>query len=239
MITSLIFNKCDSVKDFGLYLTERPSIPLTLEDSESITIDGRSGTLTRSLGTYKDKTIPCKFRVISKENFYRNLDRIIEWFNYIEDNNLIFSFDEERIYKVKKVNCSDNITQQLDLYGDFEAKFICEPFKYQVNEDFITLTNNSTIYNVGNVYSEPYYKVYGTGNLTLTINDNTIFLNNINGYIELDVLKGLAYKDIYNYNYMDSTNGEFKDLQLQRGKNTINLSSNVTKIEVKPRWRFL
>ncbi|MBK1809339.1 phage tail family protein [Clostridium sp. YIM B02505] len=240
MPNSLYFNNKDSYEDLDLLFSETPHMPFTIEDVENVPIDIRNGTVTRKLGAYKDKSINVKFKLkTDNNNYYSKIDEIIEWLNIIGDSSLIFSFNSDKKFIVKSINEVSDIQRQVAWDGEFELTFICEPFKYPLLEDNITLITISSIYNIGNVYSEPYFKVYCTGNLILTINGNSITLNNISGYIELDVLKGLVYKDIYNYSYMDSTNGKFENLRLKRGKNIINLSNNITKVEIKIRIRYL
>ena len=234
--TSIIFNYRNSIEDFGLYLAESPSIPLSIEETESIVVEGRSGTLTRKLGTYKDKKIKCKFRLLSKEDFTRKVDRIIEWLNIIENSDLIFGFDYEVKYKVKVVNCSEDIQKQLNFYGDFDVEFICDPFKYFVYEENIRLTSkNFSLYSQGTVKSEPYIKIIGNGNLTLSVNGKTTIINNVSEYIELDSMYFLCKKGLTNE--MLKMNGDFPIFEV--GNNSIEITGNVTSVEINMRTRFL
>ncbi|WP_286909619.1 distal tail protein Dit [Clostridium sp. UBA1652] len=234
--TSIIFNNRDSVEDFGLYLAESPSIPLSIEETESIVVEGRSGTLTRKLGTYKDKKIRCKFRLLSKEDFTRKVDRIIEWLNIIEDSDLIFEFDNEVKYKVKVVNCSEDIQKQLNFYGDFDVEFVCDPFKYPIYNDIITTNQKNTVlYNNGTYKSEPYIKMIGSGNITISVNGKTTIINNVSEYIELDSMYFLCKKGLTNE--MLKMNGDFPIFEV--GNNTISITGNVTSVEINMRTRFL
>lgn len=238
MVNSLYFNGKNSYEDLDLLFVETPSITLSTEEVENISIDGRSGTLTRKLGTYKDKVIPIKFRLNTKDELYYNrIQEIEEWLNVIEDKTMIFSFFNDRKLIVKSIQATD-IKRQLEWYGDFEVTFTYEPFSFPISEDdFITTSKSFQLYNWGSVYSEPYYKVYGTGNITIKVNDNTISITNISGYIELDSHLGLCWRDIYNY--MNNMSGKFENLHLQKGKNTVEITGNVSKIEIKMRTRYL
>ncbi|WP_238902667.1 distal tail protein Dit [Clostridium sp. YIM B02506] len=236
MVTSVFFNNKDSVLDFECYLSKRPAIPLTIEDVENIKVEGRSGTLTRRLGTYQDKIIRCNFVLLSKKDFARKVDSIAEWLNNIEDNSLIFSFDRDRIYKVKSIAISDNIEEELDYYGSFEVTFVCEPFKYPIYEPTMILESfPTTIYNNGSIYTDPYLKIYASGNITLTTNDDTITINNVNEYVELDSTFFLCKKG--STNMMNNKNGGFP--QLQKGENTIGVTGSVSKIEIDIRTCYL
>jgi predicted phage tail component-like protein len=237
MVTSIYFNNKDSFMDMDCYLSERPAIPITIEDTEIKPVDMRAlGGLTYKLGSYQEKIIKCNFVLVSPTDFERKVDKIVEWLNIIEDNSLIFSFDKDRVYKVKKVTTSDDVKKEIDYYGSFETTFICEPFKYPLYEPTMTLESfPATIYNNGSICTDPYLKIYANGNITLTTNDDTITINNVNEYVELDSTFFLCKKD--STNMMNNKNGGFP--QLQKGENIIEVTGSVTKIEIDIRTRYL
>lgn len=237
MVNSLYFNNKDSWKDLDLLFVETPSIPISLENVENIEVDGRNGTLTRRLGTYGDKIINIKFRLnTNDELYYSRIQEIEEWLNILDDKNLIFSFYDDKKFIVKSIECTD-IQRQLEWYGDFDVKFTCESFHYPLYEDnFETTDKIFKVYNIGNVYCEPYYRLTGNGDITIKVNDNFIELTDVNGYIELDSNLYLCWKDIYNY--MNNMTGKFEFLHLQKGENNIEVTGNVSKIEINLRTRY-
>lgn len=236
MIDSIYFNNKNSYKDLDLLLVEASSNPVGTENVELIEVEGRNGTLTRKLGTYKDKIRKIKFRLnTSDEKYYRRIDEIISWLNIIEDNSLVFSYDRERKYKVKVIQCGD-ITRQLQWYGDFEVIFTCEPFKFPIEDDVISTTQKIfTIYNDGNIKSEPYMKIIGSGNITVFVNGQTIILNNVSEYIELDSMFFLCKKGLTNE--MSKMNGKFPIFEI--GENSIEITGNVFSTEINIRTRYL
>ena len=80
--------------------------------------------------------------------------------------------------------------------------------------------------------SEPYMKIYGNGDATLTINDKTIKFNDIDRYIEIDTELMNCFKD--NINQNNRMIGEFP--VLKSGENSVTWSGDITKIEIEPRW---
>ena len=61
----------------------------------------------------------------------------------------------------------------------------------------ITITSNNKSFNgKGTHWSEPIIKVYGSGTINLTINDNQITLKDVVEYITVDSSKKRTYKDL-------------------------------------------
>lgn len=229
---TIIFNGKDSYKDLDILVKEYPSIPLNNEEVEEIRVEGRSGSLTIKKGTFKDIHLDFSLSLINVDNFWERIDLIEEWLEKIEDNKLLYD-RLDRAYVVKRVE-KGNISKEIYVQGEFTVKFICEPFKVPIDEEFEELEGNEFYY-TGNVEGEPCIRIYGQGNLQLIINDETITIRNVNEYVEIDS-KYLICRD---------SNGLSKEIDmignyplLIRGENTINLSSNINKVEILPRTSF-
>lgn len=74
------------------------------------------------------------------------------------------------------------------LYNSFLLQFRVQPFKYSVNAagDALELTAPTTIRNSGTVYSEPIITVFGSGDVTLTINGADFPLYGVEESITID-----------------------------------------------------
>lgn len=135
----------------------------------------------------------------------------------------------------------DGWTYDHDIQGDdvyvFTVKFKVDPFFYhnsgETKKTFIT--QPIKLYNSGTIYSEPYIRINGSGNITLTINSQLITLTDIVDYIEIDSALMVAYKDTLNEGRKMS--GEFPVLDV--GLNNISWTGNVTSVEIKTRVRDL
>ena len=66
-------------------------------------------------------------------------------------------------------------------HRSFAVNFRCSPpFWYQEPDDPVILRNTSNVLvNPGNVYAEPIITVYGTGDITLIVNDTFVELEGI------------------------------------------------------------
>lgn len=212
----------------NLYLENYPSIPISNEEYEEIQVEGRSGNLIINKGTYPDKKIPFTFTVLSPQ-IEIDFERIYEWLTEIEDNRLIFGRND-RCYKVKKV-IFGNIQKEFRTIGEFDVTFLCEPF----TEDFdktvheITTSGFKINYN-GNAPGDTLIKVYGSGNIQLTINSETMQINNVSNYIEIDSeLMQVRNQDKTSKD--DDASGDF--ILLEKGENVISYTGSVTKIVVE------
>lgn len=119
----------------------------------------------------------------------------------------------------------------------FIILFNCKPFKYAVQNNILTFTESeSFITNPGTIESKPIITVYGTGDITLTINEEIIELKDVHSKMILNT----ELQDAYDEN-QESLNtkmiGEF--IKLQPGINKVQWTGNVVKIEILPNWRWL
>jgi predicted phage tail component-like protein len=130
--------------------------------------------------------------------------------------------------------------------GVTELKFIAyDPYFYQVTPSnsthvLTTGTNNIDLTNVGNRASLPKMKIYGSGDVTVSIYVSTTLVSTftatgISGNFEVDTL----YKTIYagSTNKINDMTGSF--LQLPASAYTIRIVGAVTSLELTPRYRWI
>lgn len=233
------FNNVNSYYDLGLKIISRPNAPVPVRDIRFTPLDGRNGAYTEDLGVYKDIEIPVSFNFIDRENLTSSIRRIKHWLiGTILDKKLIFSDDLDYFYKVKQVKIDKEIERKARVLGRFTAIFVCEPFSYlKTGENTITITQPTSIFNEGTFESKPIIKVYGGGNITLTVNNKNVVLTAIDQSVTLDSEIEHAYKDLVvntqNYKML----GDFPILKEEQ--NIITWVGNVTKIEIIPKWRCL
>ena len=212
----------------NLFLEEYPSIPISTEDYEEVEVDGRSGNLIINKGTYPDKKIPFTFTILSPQ-IEVDFERVYEWLTEIEDNRLVFG-REDRCYRVKKV-IFGNIQKEFKSIGEFNVTFLCEPF----TEDLIPITNEITsnnfkIYYSGNAPGDTLIKIYGSGNIQLTINGETMQIKNVSSYVEIDS-RLMQVRNQDKTSKDRDTLGDFT--LLEKGENTISYTGTVTKIVIE------
>ena len=235
----IIYNGKHSYEDFGL-LIDHIILPSINEVIEEIEIEGRNGTLTERKGYYNDRniTIQCslKRKILEDfEQFSLRLEEVMNWLR-VFNKDLILYLNPNRTYKVKNISLGEIETDNAIFYN-FEAIFTCEPFSYILNEEIVKITtNNFNYYYKGTVPGEIKFKIYGTGNIQLTINDEVVQINNVTDNITLDSKLLLCLNS-------DGTN-KSKDMignfpLFEYDLNTISWTGNVTKIELTPRTAFI
>ena len=75
----------------------------------------------------------------------------------------------------------------------------------------------------------------GSGDITLTINSQNIYLYDVVGYVEIDTQDMEYHKDLLPLE--NGMAGDFPFFEL--GNNTISWIGTVTSIEIDGRWRFI
>lgn len=232
----IILNDRSSEEIPGLLIQELPPISKPLLRNQIEEIDGRDGDIVMPLGyaAYdKDVSIGLygKFDV----------DDVIEYFN--SEGRVVFSNEPDKYYKYQILNQID--FERLVRFRTATVTFHVQPFKFANNEKSKTYTsfeNNSiTVRNNGNYYSRPKITVFGTGTINLSLNGNQLFVINLGSQaaqITIDAEQLEAYDEDTNVLMNRSVDGDYDNLRLKVGTNTISWSGSVTKIVINnySRW---
>ena len=195
---------------------------------ETFTVPGRHGNLTTTDSAFETYIRSAEFIVM-------NINRIDEICAHFKGSGwLIFSSEPERKYKARVSNQIEfsYIIQHLKR---FSVEFEVQPFGYDIFEQKLVKTAPFSLFNIGTFESEPIITIFGTGNIILYVNNQNISLKDITEEITLDSEAMNAYYGTTSLN--NKMSGEFPKFDV--GENRINWTGNVTKVEVKPNWRWL
>jgi len=225
MLPYFIFKGIDS-RDY-LIVDKLPSIFKPAKDIRRIEIEGRDGFLTQDNGSYRSiiKSVECWIKDLSQ------IDYICSWLTGGGD--VLFSNEPDKKYKATIINQID-FNKIVLQYHKFIIQLDCQPHKHDVDNNPIILTAASVILNPG-AASKPVIKIYGAGNIDLTINSAVIHITSVVDYVTIDGELMDCYKDTVLKN--NNMNGEFP--VLVSGSNTISWTGIVTKVEVVPNRRWL
>lgn len=232
----IILNDRSSEEIPGLLIQELPPISKPLLRNQIEEIDGRDGDIVMPLGyaAYdKDVSIGLygKFDV----------DDVIEYFN--SEGKVVFSNEPDKYYKYQVLNQID--FERLVRFRTATVTFHVQPFKFANNEKAKTYTsfdNNSiTVRNNGNYYSRPKITVFGTGTINLSLNGKQLFVINLGSQaaqITIDAEQLEAYDEDTNVLMNRSVDGDYDNLRLKVGTNTISWNGSVTKMIISnySRW---
>lgn len=224
----IMFNGAKS-SYYGLLVSEYPTIPCVNEDVEEVEIEGRNGSLLIKKGTYKNRELHIKFKMIDSDYFWSRFKKAETWLSNIRDNRLLYD-RKDKCFIVKRVLFGD-ISKELRLYGEFEVTFIVEPFLQDMSLFSRSwLENEYVITNQGDFETFPELKLYGNGNIQVQINDDIFTINNVVDEVTINSELMLCYGK-YKENKLLDMNGGFPVLKI--GDNEIIVSSNITKTSIK------
>lgn len=222
-----------SSRDMGLIVTGRGVHNAPERAVEAISVPGRNGALIIDQGRYENVTIPYEVQML---NHLADKARAIKaWllggsaaYRRLED-----TYDPG-YYRMARLYGGISITEMLCRYGQATLEFDCRPQKYSKDGGHkITITAQTQLVNPEAFASLPYMRIYGSGAVDMHVNSNTVHINAIDGYIELDSETQNAYKGTENKNSTVNAAGFPK---LEAGINTIQWDGAVTRIEIIPRW---
>ena len=224
------FKGVDS-REMGVIVTAMPETVRAERRIESITVAGRNGSLHTDEGVYEsyDRTMECALIKRAK------LDEVTAWL--VGSGEMTFSTEPDKVYRVTIAN-KISIAQMMRVFQKFQFILDTQPFKYNVNAagDALELTAPTTIRNSGTVYSEPLITVYGSGDVTLTINGADFPLYGVQESITIDSEMMEVFEGDINQN------GKYGGAEFPRfevGKNEIRWTGHVSKVKIQPRWRWL
>lgn len=224
-----IYNDIDS-RSMGVILKALPPITRPNRRTEQITIPGRNGTLTVDEGAYD--AISISLECYLKAGY--DPRKVTRWLE--ESGEITFSDEKDKFYKARIVNTIP-LTRIFKLTREFIIQLELQPFAYS-KEKFVKKYKEGVVHTLvideANANMYPYIKLYGTGEIDLTINGNTMIIKP-DEYIELNCELQIAYKGEKSEN--DKVYGAF--FSLIPGRNTISIFGEYTELEIEYRKMYL
>lgn len=226
-----------SSRDFCLKIKEINNLSSPMRALEVHEVLGRNGELIIDQGNYTNFHLQIQCFVDGRPN--RNgkelslaqlADELKLWLQTSFEYSPIQIEGEDFYYEGYCDNSLD-IKELFVNFGEVLLTFNCKPYRKK-DSDKINVVFKDTIITNDYMDSEPYMKIHGNGDVTLTINDKTIKFNDIDRYIEVDSELMNCFKD--NVNQNNKMIGEFPILK--SGDNSVTWSGDITKIEIEPRW---
>lgn len=230
---SYIFYNNQNSNDLDLIIEKTPDIPSSKIKYETIEIYGGE-SLTKIKG-FEDITLKFYFAYFATpEEYLMKKSRIDNWLLNSIGKYLTYSLDEFTSYKVKQVSI-DVTTTTSRIMRHFSVTFTCQGLKYMSSglNPIKALYSGITLNNFGSYEAKPLVKIYGTGNISVSIGNYSFTINNVIDYVNVDSEIKECYKDSAN---------KGKDMVgywpiLPIGSTNISWTGTVSKIEITPRWR--
>lgn len=230
---SYIFYNNQNSNDLDLIIEKTPDIPTSNIEYDTIEIDGREN-LTKVKG-FSDISFKIDFAYFATpEEYLMKKARIDTWLLNSIGKYLTYSLDEFTSYKVKQVSI-DVTTTTSRILRHFSVTFTCQGLKYMASglKPIDVMSSGIILNNFGSYEAKPLLKIYGNGNITVTINNTSFTVKNVSNYVIVDSEIKECYKDSTNMG--KNMTGDYPILLV--GENTISWTGSVTNIELTPRWR--
>lgn len=234
----IIINGQSSLEVNGLMICSLPPITKPQMRVSAEEIDGRDGDIVTPLGfSAYDKEID-----IGLHGEF-DLDDVMDFFN--QSGKITFSNEPDKYYNFAQYNGID--FEKLIRFKTAKVGFHVQPFKYALNESEKTFDFSSSatsgelsIRNNGNYTSRPTIKLTGSGTVNLSINGAQVMVIDMseNPVIILDATEMNAYAPDTSLMNRKVT-GNYDNLVLKAGKNSISYTGTLTEIAVNNYSRWL
>ena len=233
----IILNGVNSNTITGLLISKLPPITKPKQRTQIEEINGRDGDIVTTLGySAYDKEIEI--------GLYGDFDieDVMAFFN--GSGTVIFSNEEDKYYNYQILGQIDY--EKLIRFKTAKVKMHVQPFKYSAVEGTRTFTISNedeiTINNSGNYVSKPVVTINGTGTINLDVNGYEVLVINL-GESASSVTIDTANMEAYNQNTGELMNrdvtGDYDNLYLNAGSNTISWTGTITQIQITNYSRWL
>lgn len=216
-----IYNNRDS-RDYDIVVNKLPPISSAPKRYEEVVVAGKDGATFNEEG-YSTYEKQLTITIMDKNK----IDEILEWLQ--GNGQITFSNEPDKYYNVYFLNSVEINREKTQS----TLNMIVQPYKYSNNE---TIINTLIVVNEGNVISNPWMRITGSGTIILKINNVNVCTLDLSVISSIDLDSDL--QEAFNNGQLANRkmNGEFP--RFKPGINTISCTGNVTKVEtiVRSRW---
>ena len=197
-------------------------------------IAGRNGALVQYDGNWNNYTQEYEVYISAeKTGLVRAARAVAEWLSAPVGYQRLEDSYEPDVYRMAYYAGGQDIESILNRFGRATIEFVCKPQRFlKSGEAPKTFTEAGKLTNITRMDALPVITVYGTGG-TVTVNDTTVEISEIEDYVVLDCELMDAYKGNENRNpYVSAADFPV----LVSGINNISFSGGITSLEIVPHW---
>ena len=225
-----------SSHDFGLRISgegiyNRPQRKYAKHD-----VPGRNGSLIIDEDCFENIEITYPAFVI--DDMPQRVEEFANYMGSFAGYQRIENTYEPNTYRLGQYVGGLDITTKgyMNRQGQFDIAFNCKPQRFLKSGEIpvIFTENGGNIWNRTNFATQPFIRVYITGDGTVGIGDYLITLNDIDDYVDIDCELMDAYKGYINYNPNISFNAD--SFKIPSGVNGVSFTGDVTRVEITPRY---
>lgn len=221
-----VYFKDKSTHDFKLVTKEIGRRKKAKEQVERFPVPYRNGDLIIHSNRYESYNRQMEFTSLEP----LEIASILEWLDGY--GKLKTDMDEGGFFLASVIDEVEQFSNG-PMLNDLKVDFSVDPFFYLDSGDYmIPITAPTTLLNLGTIESEPLITIYGSGDVRLNVNSQFVSLQGIEQSLTMDTRNKVCYRDTLNMG--KKMTGEY--IRMDKGKNSISWTGNVTKIEILPRW---
>lgn len=229
---------------YGIVIQDRPQIETPKRKIVFKSSIGQSGDNPYDEEAYSNTTMALNMYATGTPDIDASMrrDMIYDLFDSSTYMDFIPYFDENKIYKVMALEPPNFTTKYFMEEGQqFDVSLTIKPYKLLAySPTKILTTSGTTFLNNSSKTSLPRIKIFGTGDVTLTVNGVPFVIKNITTDIIVDSELIIAYREVNGIITNENAKIFTRDYPfLKKGTNTISWTGTVSKVEIEPRWRTL
>ena len=227
-----------SSDDFGIFVSTLQPVPHAQQRYTT-------GYTREPFGIPDDVFEPINYGIDFYKFFPEDMDDSALRAFLVNGQTLQLSTYPDVYFKILTMNVTETSGTADNRRINYHLSFTLKPFRYGLDNAWITLEQGDTVENVGTWYSKPIielYKAFGT--VTITINDVDYVFTGMThdgggsrpglDRVYIDSQRLIVYNG-ENEMYIGRDNGRFPRLEV--GENVISWSGEVEAVKIKTNWR--
>lgn len=212
-------------KDKGIVVEKTPTISKGKKRIETYSVEGRNGFLSIDRGTYEPFSVSVECHAKETTNF----DEIKAFL----DGYGTLTFDNEREYTAIVNNAIP--FEKVQMFKSFVVQFMVNPIAHDITPTTIDLLDGDFEITGATSDMTPIITIEATGDISVTINNNTFEIYEADGEYILDCEnKVITHNGL---NASGSMNGDFPIFKV--GENTIETTGTITSMNASYKKAYL
>jgi len=222
--------------NFGICVESTPSLDRPERQHNVYNVPGRNGAIIEQLDTFNN--VNREYKVWAANDYYNSVDKdynaISEWLYNSNGYCRLEDDFEPDIFRLAYFVGPFDVENMLNMYGRTKLTFVCRPERfYKTGEKTIEVADGDYILNKTAFTSRPLIKITGSGDCSIAIGNNIMYISSLQDYIYIDCDTMDAYRQSAE-NKNNTISGDFPNIA--PGRQLIRLTGNITKVEIVPRW---
>ena len=220
-----VINGISSRKIADIYV-DTPSVPPMAQQRYTTYQTGADEDGTSPDNTFENISYTLIFYTFERENF----DNTDIYNFFVNADTLQISRLNGYYFKVREVHPEppENLSNGRKIR--YKVNFMLAPFRYLTNNPEIQLQNGEIVQNNGTRYSRPIFKITGSGDIKIIVNDEIFEIKNLssNQEIIVDSSRYITYSG--NDLFYNRTNGKYPFLAV--GDNSVAWEGNISSVKI-------